>query len=235
MPLMKAKSTPRMRETSIVMDLSDLEHEASQLIARARNEATRIINEAKAIAERDALKIREDARILGQAAGLKAGIEEGRVAGHADSTKQYAQALLELTTRWSQTLDLLHQSMPTHAADAKTDLVRLALAIADRVTHQHALLNRQVAQATVEETLKMMGAARTVVLLVHPTEIETLENFLPDLLAKIRAIDSIELTPDDTITPGGCTVRFGSGQIDATIETQIQRIADELLAEASST
>jgi flagellar assembly protein FliH len=212
MPLMKAKSTPRMRETSIVMDLSDLEHEASQLIARARNEATRIINEAKAIAERDALKIREDARI-----------------------KQYAQALLELTTRWSQTLDLLHQSMPTHAADAKTDLVRLALAIADRVTHQHALLNRQVAQATVEETLKMMGAARTVVLLVHPTEIETLENFLPDLLAKIRAIDSIELTPDDTITPGGCTVRFGSGQIDATIETQIQRIADELLAEASST
>jgi flagellar assembly protein FliH len=233
MPLMKAKSNQRMRESSIVMDLTDLEHEASQLLTRARNEATRIVAEAKAIAERDAIKIREDARILGQAAGLKAGIEEGRTTGHAESTKQYAQALLELTTRWSQTLDLLHQSMPAHAADAKTDLVRLALAIADRVTHQHALLDRKVAEATVEETLKMMGAARTVILLVNPAEIETLENFLPDLLAKIRSIDSIELTADDSITPGGCTVRFGAGQIDARIETQIQRIADELLAEGS--
>ena len=235
MPVMKAKTSQRMRESSIVMDLSDLEHEASQLLTRARNEATRIVNEAKAIAERDAIKIREDARILGQAAGLKAGIEEGRTTGHAESTKQYAQALLELTSRWSQTLDLLHQSMPAHAADAKTDLVRLALAIADRVTHQHALLDRAVAHATVEETLKMMGAARTVILLVNPAEIETLENFLPDLLAKIRSIDSIELTADDSITPGGCTVRFGAGQIDARIETQIQRIADELLAEGSST
>ncbi len=230
MPLMKAKATVRVRETPIVMDLSDLEREASQIVSRAKAEGARIVAEARAVAERDSVKIREDARIVGHAEGLKAGIVEGKAAGHAESVKQYAQALLDLTTRWSQTLDLLHQSMPAHAADAKTDLVRLALAIADRVTHQHALLDRGVAQATVEETLKMMGAARTVVLLVHPVEIETLENFLPDLLAKIRSIDSIELTSDETVSPGGCMVRFGSGQIDARIQTQLGRIAEELLA-----
>ena len=40
-------------------------------------------------------------------------------------------------------------------------------------------------------------------------------------------------TPDDAVTPGGCLLRFGTGQIDARIETQLDRIAQELLGEQS--
>jgi flagellar biosynthesis/type III secretory pathway protein FliH len=45
----------------------------------------------------------------------------------------------------------------------------------------------------------------------------------------VRSMEHVQLVPDDAISPGGCTVRFGAGQIDATIETQLRRIADELL------
>lgn len=217
-------------QSAIVMDLSDLEREASQLIARARSEASKIVAEAKSNAEREAMHIRDEARNAGHQEGYEAGMEEGRKAGHDEALGIYSQALKDLSARWTQTLDIVHQHMPTHVADAKVDLVRLAIGIAERVTRQEALQNRGVSEATVAETLKMVGNARMVSLHVHPEEIEAIEMYLPDVLAKIRSVESVELLPDETVTAGGCIAKFGSGQIDARIETQLQRIADELLA-----
>jgi flagellar biosynthesis/type III secretory pathway protein FliH len=120
--------------------------------------------------------------------------------------------------------------MPAHAADARTDLVRLALAIAARVTHQEALKNKHVAEAVVADALALAAGSRTVTLHVHPDEEPALAAYLPALLAKIRTTASVALVPDPAVTPGGVLTHFGAGQIDARLETQLQRIADELLA-----
>ncbi|HEY4329425.1 MAG TPA: FliH/SctL family protein [Phycisphaerae bacterium] len=219
----------RVRESAIVMDLSDLEQEAAKIVATARAEAARLMAEGRTQAEREKQRIREDAREAGHKEGLEAGLMQGRQQGHDESLAAVSSQLKDVSARWSQTLELLQQHMPAHIADSRTDLVRLAVAIAGRVTRAEALRNRQVAPAIVEETLRMLNTTRRIALHVHPSEIETLEAYLPDLLTKMRSIEEIELTPDDTVTPGGCIVRFGAGQIDARIETQLQRIADELL------
>ena len=229
MPIMKAQPQ-QSGQSAIVMDLSDLEREAANILSRARAEAGRIISDARATADRESLRIREEARQVGHREGYNAGLELGRVQGHDEVVAQTSQQLRELTARWSQTLELFHQNMPLHMADAKTDLVRLALAVAERITHVEALRNRQVVQATVEEALRTLGSARVVALHANPQEMDLLETYLPDLLTKLRSIESVELTADETVAPGGCELRFGAGQIDARLETQLQRIADELLA-----
>ncbi len=229
MPVMKAQHKSRVRDSAIVMDLSDLEHEAAEIVARARDQAARLLADGRAAAERETLRIREQARQAGQQEGLEAGLAQGRQQGRDEALAAAAAQLADLTARWSQTLELLRQHMPEHVADAREDLVKLALAIARRVTHQEALQNRQVAAAIVEETLRTAGAARRVALLVNPLEVDALGEYLPDLLAKLRSIEEVELTPDEGITPGGCELRFGAGKIDARIETQLDRIAEELL------
>ena len=231
MPVMKAQQRPRLRESAIVMDLSDLEREGAGIVARARAEAARVLAEGKSAAQRETLRIGEQARQAGFQKGLEAGLAQGRQQGHEEALAATAAQLKELTTRWSQTLDLLHQHMPEHVADARTDLVKLALAIARRVTHREALDHREVTAAVVEETLRTAGAARRVALHVHPLEVDALTEYLPDLLGKLRSIEEVELTPDEGVSPGGCVLRFGAGQIDARIETQLDRIADELLGQ----
>ncbi len=230
MPLVKAHYAAQTHRSAIAMDLADIEQEASQIIASAHAEAARILAEAHSNAAREGLQIRANAKSEGYAEGLAQGAADGQKSGHEQALATHSQVLKDLTTRWSQTLDILHQHMPAHVADAKTDLVRLALTIAAKITHQEALQNRNVAQATIEDTLQMIGATRTVTLLASPDEIESLQKYLPELTAKFPTIPSISLTPDPSITPGGCRAQFGTGQIDATIETQHQRIADELLA-----
>jgi flagellar assembly protein FliH len=229
MPVMKPQTPPRTRESPIVMDLADLEHCAAEILTRARQDAARILADAKSAAQRETLHIHEQARLAGHQEGLKIGLADGRKQGHDEALAAVAAQLQELSARWSQTLDLLHQHMPEHVADARMDLVQLALAIAGRITRQEALRNRQVAAGIVEDALRTAGAARRVTLLVNPLEVDALEKYLPDLLARLRSIEEVELTPDDTVSPGGCVARFGAGQIDARIETQLDRIAAELL------
>lgn len=232
MPLLKAQHTSeKLRESAIVMDLSDLERQAGQIVAQARAQSERIVAEARAAAQRETVRIREEARAAGHAEGLQAGLAEGRQQGHDEAAAGAQAQLQELVGRWSQTLDLLQQHMPVHVADARTDLIRLALGIAARVTRQEALRNRQIAPVLAEETLRMIGAARLVALHVSPQEMELLEAYLPDLLARLRSIESVQLTPDESVGPAGCVVRFGAGEIDARLETQLDRVAQELLGE----
>lgn len=231
MPVMKAEQKSGVRESAIVMDLSDLEHEGARIVQHAKQEAARLLAEGRAGAERETQRIREQARQAGHKDGLEAGLAQGRQQGHAEALGAAAGQLKDLTARWSKTLDLLQQHMPEHVADAREDLVRLALAIARRVTHAEVLRNREVAKGVVEETLRTAGAQRRVVLMVNPAEADVLAEYLPELLAKMRAVEEVELTAHAAISPGGCELRFGAGQIDARIETQLNRIAEELLGE----
>jgi flagellar assembly protein FliH len=231
MPVMKAHQKTGRRESAIVMDLSDLEREAANIVGQARAEAARILAEGKAAAQRETTAIREQARAAGHQEGFEAGMAEGRQAGHDEALAAATGKLKDLATRWSQALDLLHQHMPEHVADARMDLVALAMAIARRVTHQQAKTNPQVAAAVVEETLRTAGTARRVALSVNPGEADMLAEYLPELLSKLRSIEEVELTEDAGISPGGCVLRFGEGQIDARIETQLDRIAEELLGQ----
>jgi flagellar biosynthesis/type III secretory pathway protein FliH len=231
MPLLKAQQVSGGRESPIVMDLADLEQQAGQIIARAKAQAAKLLADARAEGQREIVRMREEARAAGHNDGMKEGLAQGRQQGQAEALAQTQQVLRELSARWSQTLELLHQHMPTHIADAKTDLVRLALAIAERITRQEALRNRHVAPALVEETLKMVGAARKVAVHVSALEVDLLQTYIPEVHARLQAIESVEIVIDEEVGPGGCMLQFGAGQIDARIETQLARISQELLGE----
>jgi len=237
MPVMKAHAGSQVMASAIVMDMSDLEYEAATIMARAKADAARLVSDTKIALEREGREIRERAKEVGHREGYSAGFatgqQDGIKAGHDQAVAQVSQQLAALTDRWSKTLDILHLNMPAHIADAKTDLVRLALAIATRVTGREALKSRCVAEKTIEDTFRLIGHSRQVALRVNPEEEAELAEYLPDLLTKLRTIESVELQADDTISPGGCVASFGVGKVDAQLDTQLQRIAEELLAEES--
>ncbi len=230
MPVMKAQQAAKSRESAIVLDLSDLEREAGLIVSRARAQAAAIVAEARADAAREALRVREEARVAGQAEGRKNGLVEGRQQGHDEALAATQKVLMELQSRWGQMLELLRQHMPVHVADARTDLIKLALAIAEKVTRQEGLRNRAIAPSLVEETLRMIGTARLVSIHAGAVEMDLLQQYLPDLKRKFGSIESMELVIDESVGPGGCELR-GAGIIDARLETQLRWIAEEILGE----
>ncbi|MEI8195926.1 MAG: FliH/SctL family protein [Phycisphaerae bacterium] len=230
MPLVKAhhQSLPA-RQSGIVMDLADLEQQAAQMLEKAQRQAQEILAAARADAQREGQEIRDQARKTGHQEGYEAGFQEGQAKGHDVAVTQAGEGFNALVARWSATLEKLQANLPMHLADVRVDLVKLALAIAAKVTRQEALRNSAVMQANVQESLALVTAGRSVVVQIHPDEFAVLEGYLPQLVERFRSINGIELKADPAIEPGGCVLAFGSGEIDARLETQIQRIADELV------
>lgn len=231
MPVMKAKDFARAQQSAIVLDMADIEKQAANLLAQASARADQILREARTKANQEGEAIKQTAMEQGRQDGYQAGLAEGMKAGHDEAVTQNAAALQELTKRWNEYLDLLQANIPTHLADMKQDLIRLSITIATRVIKQEGRLNPKVTEANVGEALSLVAAGRKVTLQVHPEQLDQLENYLPDMLAKLRSIPEIELVGDETVEPGGCTLQFGAGAIDATLETQIARISEELLTQ----
>jgi len=230
MPVVKARQTHHLQTSAIVMDLADLEIQARTLIAHAQSQAAAILQSARDQATAEATAIREEARRAGHEAGVQTGLPEGLEKGRQEALAQHAPAVAQLLACWQQTLGVFQENLPAHLADARTDLVRLALAIAAIVTRQEALRNPGVVQANVEAALALVTAGRHVVLQLHPEDLTTVQTYMPTLVASFKNVAGIELQTDPTVARGGCITRFGAGQVDARLDTQIQRIADELLA-----
>ena len=90
-----------------------------------------------------------------------------------------------------------------------------------------AEMNRGIAADTVKEALALVNANTNVTVRVNPEDWNHLEKMVDNAFPAYR---SIKFQPDDSITPGGCIIETPNGKINALVETQLRRIATQLLA-----
>ena len=106
---------------------------------------------------------------------------------------------------------------------ARTDAIRavrrsvetLAIAIARKLVEEDLVLNPTRVRATVDAALARIPRATRVVVRVHPSDVARL-----DL--------AVELLPDPSLEPGDCVVESDLGQVDARLQTKLDRLLDAL-------
>jgi flagellar assembly protein FliH len=152
--------------------------------------------------------------------------EEGRATGHA---KGLAQALDEFQSQRKALASLI--SVLTQAVDAQIDgLEDAAIAIAFEATVK--LLGDRLAtaagvRASVQQVLQRVRSNEKARVRLSPADHALLVQ-----QAESGGIDAtrFELASDATIALGGCIVETRAGRIDGSLETQLARLADALLA-----
>lgn len=77
--------------------------------------------------------------------------------------------------------------------------------------------------------MKLTGSASDVVVRVHPEERESLELVAGQIIEQFGQSKHVRLVADESVDRGGCVVQTEAGQVDGRIETQVSRIAEELL------
>jgi len=207
-----------------------IEGEAEKLVASARKHATEILDQARTEAERIRAAARtqgyEEGRRQGQDEGRREGRIEGAQSAHADFEKETAgttQALRALLSDLEEhRLDLLRQ--------VEHHLVRLALTLAEKVVKVRLTSeSNSVAKANLSEALEYVMSRQAVVVRLHPANLEATRAYLPDMAALADGSLSVNFVADEAIEPGGVLVTSGSGEVDAQISTQLERLAEQLL------
>lgn len=180
-----------------------------------RDAAARLLAEAAL----QAGEIREQARA--------AGFTEGRAAGHEQGCAEVANAAQALEQALQATSALSDQI----AEEVERDAIELALELAGKVILATLQIRPELVVEVVQGALRRVSGQRTIAILVNPADLETVRSALGDLQAQSVAVEQWDLQPDQRVQAGGAIVRTADGEVDARVQTQLERAAEVVLSE----
>ncbi len=173
--------------------------------------------------EPDINAIREEAYARGREEGYLQGKKDGR--GEVEEElHSAAQALAEGLEQISR----LHQSLLTRSRE---DMVRLVMAVARQVIQVEVEEKAELVVKTVTRALEAAVASDEYYIKVHPEDLAQVKANEPLFLAAMKGLENIHFIPDEDISRGGCRAESQAGNVDATIETQLEKVEAHLKAE----
>lgn len=198
-------------------------------IKDAEEEAKRVI----AAAEREAAEMKESARqeglSQGRREGYDAGYADGQSAGRCEAIEKHAEQLERAAEALTRAESEFESAREDFQSAVVRDCVELALAVARRVTRRQAEIDPHVLAANLEQAVKLVVGAKNFRIALHPHDRAAMELALAHLKLSYPALEEAKLIDDAMLARGGCRIYTESGMIDADLEGQLDRIAEQLL------
>ncbi len=236
MTLVKAHAAARHLGGAVSYELADYRAEAHRLITEARAEADRLVREARNEAQRIRTEAADKGRIEGMASsreeGFALGKSEGEALGRKEAQAAYSDRLGLLADHWQESLALWEVSRDALMREARRGVLQLALGIASRVVQRMIRADPDIALGQLEMAIELLGKATAVTVACSVEDRELLEANLPLIVERLGSTLDVTFVSDPSISQGGVIVRVAEGGVDATIETQMDRIAEALLPAA---
>lgn len=232
--VIKAHDSRRLSGALQGLDLRDIAEQAEALLASARAQAERIVQEAHERAESEREVVRQTAYRKGYEQGMAAGSENGRDEALAEARKAFAKDQASLVSALMKLVRDFDQRRERMYASARLDVVVLAIAIASRLSRKFSSMEDIAPDAAVqscEEALALVREATEVVIRVHPEDSTALEHLVDQMTSAVKSSRHIRIVEEPGIDRGGVRVESADSEVDATITTRIERIADELVTD----
>jgi flagellar assembly protein FliH len=208
--------------------LRAVEQQAQAMLVKARQQADALLAAAQEEAELLKRESRELGRIEGHKEGVKQGTEQGQTAGRKQALDKSAAELATLVKSLSSAAEQVEASRKQLIASANADVCALAVAIARKVVHRAAAGNPAALTDTLSQALKFVVGKNDVRIAVHSSQRKLLDESLPALKLSWPSLKHVEIVGDDAIAPGGSRIYTNHGEVDATLDGMIDRIAAEL-------
>jgi flagellar assembly protein FliH len=178
--------------------------------AKANEQADQLALLQKRIAELEA-QIPVETQQARQA-GLEHGLRQAREEAAAEM-----QGALD---RLARTIQELAQVKHKIRHEAEKELVKLALAIARRILHREVSADPQSICGIVYAALQRLQNREVSRIRVYPAALQAVRS----ALERNGGMAAIELIPDALLQSGGIVFETALGELDASVETQLQEI-----------
>jgi flagellar assembly protein FliH len=144
-----------------------------------------------------------------------AGMRDGEAAGRARAAAE-VQPVIE---RLGRSINEVAGLRPRLRAEAEADLVRLSLAIARRVLRRELAIDPEALHGLVLGALEKLQGREITRVHVHPSHAALITGCLRQISA-----GGVEIVPDPAREPGAIVFETQRGNLDASIESQLQEI-----------
>jgi len=215
------KATDRARGIEpVAFNFDDMAVKANSYLDGVRQQADQVVNRAQEEAEQSRQRIEEESRQKGYADGQKE--------VHQLVERKLGEQLSTLLPALAATIQEIQHAKQAWLTHWERTAVRLATSIAERIVRREIDVQPEISLELVRESLELAAGSSTVRVLLNPKDHEALKPQADALIRDMAGLGACELIADPKVTPGGCRVETAFGTIDQQIETQLQRIEQEL-------
>lgn len=162
-------------------------------------------------------------------AEFKAGFDEGRRQTEKHLRANVEKSLAETKTLTTNLVKTLETALVQFQVSAGTNVVRLALAIAERIVKREVMLDNEFIIRQIHEAVKRVVGIERLKIRIHPLDEPIVREYRSSILTRTDAVRELAIEPDETIARGGCIIESESGNVDALLATQLERIEAALL------
>lgn len=175
--------------------------QAEIIVRTARMEAEQILAEARRVGHED-------------------GYRDGRAEGMATVQSLIGRLEDDIADVQAETTQFLESLEP--------ELLKLCLEIVEKVIRHEAKTSPGVVLRVIKLCLRRVKDSHEVRVRVNPDEVAAVRAARDDLLAIAEGINAVNIVDDRRISAGGCVIETATGDLDATVETQLGRIEQKL-------
>ena len=236
MVVMKAETVSGIGQGAAVFSFRDVETDAREIVDAAKRRSEQIETQA----QEKAKEINNLAQQQGYEKGFEKGLEEGKEKGEKKALLQATSEFKKNNEKIVATLKDVFEKFQNDKArliwEAQQGAIGLAVMIARKVTKQIVADTTKVTEDNVKAALEMITSNSNAIVKINPADMKHMEKVAANSDVVLGSYDnSVKFEADSEVGPGGCVVTTECGQIDAKLDTQIERIAEELLKKSEET
>jgi len=207
------------------IDWDQLRSDAEAIVDHAASDAESLIRQAESkaleLVERAHARItqlEEDARAAGR--------EQGYAAGKAAAEEELAPVI----TTIRELIESIRVQRSAAIAAAEPELVRLAMAVAERVVHGELQTNQSVIVENVRQALTRLVSREVVTLRVNPVDLDAIRAHRDQIVAA-GDVEHLRIVEDQRVDRGGVVVETDAGTIDSKVATQLREARRAILSD----
>jgi flagellar assembly protein FliH len=220
--------------SKVVFNFDDLRQRGDAYVETVRKQVGEMLTDAEA----EVVTLRKSAHQLGfeegQRDGLRNADESIQQRARQIAEKTAADGLATALPALKSVADSLAVERDGWIADWESTAVRLAAAIAERLLGCQLRLKPELAREMIREALQLAIGAPRIRVHLHTDDAALLGRQATEVIRTLAACGEAEIVADNSLTRGGCLIETQHGQIDARIETVLDRLVAELLESQAS-
>jgi flagellar assembly protein FliH len=161
-----------------------------------------------------------------RAAAREEGLREGR--------EEALAALTPGLEALSQAVDAVRADQYARAERLEAHAVDLALFLAEKVLGGAIAVQPDHVIEAVRGALRGIVERERITILVHPEDLELVRDAMDEIRTTLGGIEHCEVQAERRVSRGGAVVRTPEGDVDARVETKLQRAREVVEAALSS-
>lgn len=225
MPIINAfksevKKAEKVNETENEIERSAYEGEsANSIIEDAKQMYLKIIEEANSEAKKviDAAEL-EAKKLISDSS--ESGFREGYECGYLEARKE-AQSVIDDAAELKKFLDERKESI---YMEAEEQVLQLVLEIAKKVIGQELTQNNEAILSVINMALKKCAFKKKLILKISPQDSSFITENKDRICMMVEGISDIDIVSDLSLAQGSCIIETPSGEINSSIDVQIQEI-----------